>query len=249
METFQNAPHIHLPEVDSTNNYASKLLKLPNTRNKTAITTDLQIEGKGQRGKTWISEARQNFLGTFIIQTQLKAQSIFMLSKWVSWNICQVIQKYEITSATIKWPNDIYVDNKKSGGILIENHWQGNELTASLVGIGININNSPQALDQPTTHLQLHSKRKISANLFFQDLKASFDDSWHLLQPEHNKTLDSLYHNELCGGDNEITTWLIPSSNLVIQAKILKVHSDGAIELELENEERKKYYHGEIFKK
>ncbi|MFM9422725.1 MAG: hypothetical protein RIR06_1186 [Bacteroidota bacterium] len=249
MDTFQNAPHFHLLEVDSTNNYASKLLKLPNSRNKSAITTDSQLAGKGQRGKTWISEPGKNFQGTFIIQTDLDPQMIFMLSKWVAWNVIQVLKQYKIDACHIKWPNDIYIGDAKVGGILIENQWQGNKLLASLVGLGVNISSAPPITDKKVTHLKIHSHQNVSPSIFFEDLKKSFDESWSLLSPINLNQLESLYHNALWGNNGELLSWQLPNSTDTIIGSIRAVHSDGAIEIEFENSERKKYYHGEIFKK
>lgn len=249
MDTFQNAPHFHLHEVDSTNNYASKLLKLPNSRNKTAITADSQLAGKGQRGKTWISEPGKNFQGTFIIQTELNPQLIFMLSKWVAWNVIQILKKYDITDCHIKWPNDIYIGDAKVGGILIENQWQGSTLMASLVGLGVNISSAPFIANKDVTHLKMHCHQNLSPAIFFEDLKKSFDETWHLLAPTNLHQLQTLYHNALWGNKGELLTWQLPNSPDTIIGSICAVHSDGAIEIEFENSERKKYYHGEIFKK
>jgi|LauGreDrversion4_2_1035121.scaffolds.fasta_scaffold61232_3 BirA family biotin operon repressor/biotin-[acetyl-CoA-carboxylase] ligase len=249
MDTFQNAPHFHLHEVDSTNNYASKLLKLPNSRNKTAITADSQLFGKGQRGKSWISDPGKNFQGTFIIQTELDSQLIFMLSKWVAWNVIQVLKQYEIAECQIKWPNDIYIGEAKVGGILIENQWQGNNLMASLVGLGVNIASAPLVYNQLVTYLNMHSQMSLTPTIFFEDLKKSFDKTWHLLTPNYHEQLKMLYHAELWGKNGKQLTWILPNSTQSFQGTIYQVHSDGAIEIEFENKERKKYYHGEIFKK
>ena len=129
---------IHLTETDSTNKYARESVAWQGEA--TLITTDHQTAGRGQRGNAWESEAGKNLLFTLILPTQcIKACEQFALSELISVAICEVLAQYT-TDIRIKWPNDIYYKDKKLCGILIEHDLEGVHLSRSLIGIGLNVN-------------------------------------------------------------------------------------------------------------
>ena len=121
-------PLIHLPLVDSTNNYASALLKNQEVAEGTAILADCQTMGKGYAGNTWLSEANCNLLFTIILRPEfLLAERQFYLSMCISNGILENLGTM-IGSLSIKWPNDILLNNRKVAGDLIENTVQGRHL-------------------------------------------------------------------------------------------------------------------------
>lgn len=130
-----------LPTVDSSNNYATGAIHEGLAKHGQAWFALEQTAGKGQRGKHWISIAGENLILSIVIRPgkALRAEP-FMLSM-ITANICRNILA-DITHADIfiKWPNDIYWSDRKTGGILIENIYKGHTLEWSVIGIGININ-------------------------------------------------------------------------------------------------------------
>lgn len=131
---------IHLSNIDSTNNFAAKLLSEKLCQNGAVIMADVQTQGKGQRGNIWMSEAGKNLLTSFIFKTDtLSAEKQSVLTWATSLSLLETLRKFNI-EALIKWPNDIFVSEKKIAGILIENQLQGAKITCSIIGIGININ-------------------------------------------------------------------------------------------------------------
>lgn len=138
MESWEKIIRLH--EVDSTNTYLSKLLKESNLAEGTIVSTLYQKQGKGHGTNSWESEKDQNILMSIILYPHfLPIDKNFLVSKAVSLGIAN----YALTKSNhikIKWPNDIYYKDKKVAGILIENTIQGNKLSKSIVGIGLNIN-------------------------------------------------------------------------------------------------------------
>lgn len=133
---------IELPEVESTNDFAIELLKSTAIPEGSAILTQKQTKGRGQREQNWESESGKNITVSFIFHPRfLTAARQFNLNICVSLGVLDFVdQVLNKEAVSIKWPNDIYFNNKKIGGILIENTIQGNSLQTSVVGIGININ-------------------------------------------------------------------------------------------------------------
>jgi BirA family biotin operon repressor/biotin-[acetyl-CoA-carboxylase] ligase len=158
---FSRQTIIHLDSVDSTNNYAAKLLKLSRPEEGTVITASFQSEGKGQRGSVWQSEANENLLMSLICYPhQLDAHHQFYLSKCVAVALAEYIEDAIDDDVHVKWPNDIYVANQKIAGILIECQWQENRLQSAIVGIGINLNQTQFELVNAT------SLRALTGNEF-----------------------------------------------------------------------------------
>lgn len=145
-------PFIELQSVDSTNNYARQQIRaacLPDrqclVKHGTAIFTHEQVAGKGQRGKTWSSEKDSNIALSIVLQPQpLLLTQKFHLSACAAVAVHDFFIKYCVSHAKIKWPNDLYWQDRKAGGILIENIIGGTSNVAqwewSIIGLGININ-------------------------------------------------------------------------------------------------------------
>lgn len=139
---FLGRPHQHLPTCHSTNDVAAACLARESLPEGTLFTTDLQTEGRGQRGRTWEAAAGQNLTFTLVLYpTFLPVAEQFLLSMAVALGVRQGF--HALTNAVtwrVKWPNDLYASDLKTGGILIENTLRQVRLQHALVGIGLNVN-------------------------------------------------------------------------------------------------------------
>jgi BirA family transcriptional regulator, biotin operon repressor / biotin---[acetyl-CoA-carboxylase] ligase len=132
---------IELEETPSSNDYALSLLQNSSPGEGTAILAYKQTKGRGQRENTWKSEAWKNLTISYIFYPRfLPAVRQFDLNLCVSLAVRDCLRHYAERDLSIKWPNDIYIGNKKAAGILIENGISGVNLSYSVVGIGINLN-------------------------------------------------------------------------------------------------------------
>ncbi|MFM2224635.1 MAG: hypothetical protein RJA07_837 [Bacteroidota bacterium] len=169
---------IWLVETESTNHYATALLK-ENAVNETAIVAAFQTKGKGQRENLWESEAGKNILMSWICYpTILKIDELFYLNKVVTKALVEFLKIQFNIDAKIKWPNDIYVGDKKIAGILIENAIQGQHIKHAIVGIGLNINQEQFS--------DLLSQKCISAKLITGKEYIVNEIVLHLLHYLHN---------------------------------------------------------------
>ncbi len=132
---------IHLPEVDSTNNYLLRQLETGvDYPDGTVVYTSVQSQGRGQQGNSWESEPGMNLAFTLLLKpTFLPAAMGFALSELTALAIAETLDEFT-PGFRIKWPNDIYHDDRKAVGILIENRLTGRTLSHSLVGVGVNLN-------------------------------------------------------------------------------------------------------------
>ena len=130
---------IWLDSVDSTKNEAKR--RMSSCDNMTVLSALSQTYGRGQRGNTWSSKAGENLTFSIILKDieHIQAASQSALSEITALSVTELLAQYGI-QAMIKWPNDIYVADRKICGILIENSLRGNHLSSSIIGIGLNIN-------------------------------------------------------------------------------------------------------------
>jgi len=129
-------------QLNSTNNYAKTLIKEGKAEKWQVIYAAEQTAGRGQATNSWESEAGKNLTFSLIIEPEyIEAKNQFLISQAVSVGIVNYL-KFLINNEPIhiKWPNDIYVGMKKIAGILIENTIRNNKILYSVVGVGLNVN-------------------------------------------------------------------------------------------------------------
>ncbi|MBW1656182.1 biotin--[acetyl-CoA-carboxylase] ligase [Flavobacterium quisquiliarum] len=132
---------IKLDAIDSTNDFLKALSSQDEQENFTTVTAENQTKGKGQMGGKWKSEAGKNLIMSVLVKDFLfDNEQVFNLSVVVSLAVSEVLNFLNIPDICIKWPNDILSYNKKLVGILIENTIKSDGRIVSVVGIGINVN-------------------------------------------------------------------------------------------------------------
>jgi len=159
-------PFIELQSIDSTNNYARRLIQDSLTPHGLAIFSHEQLAGKGQRGKAWTSEKDANIIMSILVNPEpLQVSQQFQLSVCVSIAINDFFSKYAGDSTKIKWPNDLYWQDRKAGGVLIENIVSSQQPIVdswkwAIIGTGININQTsfPSNLQNPVSLKQITGK-------------------------------------------------------------------------------------------
>ncbi|MFP4556313.1 MAG: biotin--[acetyl-CoA-carboxylase] ligase [Bacteroidales bacterium] len=222
---------IWLDEVSSTNDYANAISKDVETHG-VVVVANFQDEGRGQRGNSWESEQGKNLLCSILLwPTFLEVQNQFLLSKVASLAVCDVL-KSKVANVSIKWPNDIYVNNCKIGGILIENSFSSPYLDSSIVGLGVNLNQKDFLQDLPNpTSLLLETGKEYSVKNFLDDLCAAFDQRFNSLIGGNPEKLSDDYFDILFRKDSYYN---YRAEGEVFKAKIVGVKNSGELILETE---------------
>ena len=181
---------IWLKLTDSTNDEARRRLDVLD--NLSVVAARTQTSGRGQGDHTWTSESGQNLTFTFILKfppcAPLAAVDILLITQTVT----RAIREYLLSKgveARIKWPNDIYVGDKKICGILIENILGGKQVAASMVGIGLNLNQLHFPADLPT-HVSLRqvTGRRYDLRKELILLRKELEKSASLLDSQEGRT-------------------------------------------------------------
>ncbi|MEO6820526.1 MAG: biotin--[acetyl-CoA-carboxylase] ligase [Ginsengibacter sp.] len=147
---FSTGKIIILDTVDSTNNYAMGMIEKGEAISGNAVQTLEQTQGKGTRGKHWKAAAGENILLSICVEMQYQPISRqFELLIAVALGVYDFFAKHINADICIKWPNDLFINDRKAGGILIENKIKGTLWQWAVIGIGINVNQTDfQDLDK-----------------------------------------------------------------------------------------------------
>ena len=134
---------IKLDAIDSTNRFLKALSAQESCENFTVVSTESQTEGKGQRGSGWTSEAGKNLAFSVLYNKKIEEiTNLFTLNIIVALSVVESLKTVCNLNFAIKWPNDILAENKKIAGILIENTFKNQNKVQSIIGIGLNVNQS-----------------------------------------------------------------------------------------------------------
>jgi BirA family biotin operon repressor/biotin-[acetyl-CoA-carboxylase] ligase len=143
MDTLFTGRHlIRLEAVASTNTFLQEYLKANTLPEGAVVISDQQFDGRGQRGNTWESETGKNLTFSLLLKPVFLPISYqFDLNRITALAIADTLRFFlPNEKVSIKWPNDMLVNEKKIGGVLIENSLRDNQIQHSIVGIGLNVN-------------------------------------------------------------------------------------------------------------
>ena len=149
---------LHFKEIDSTNNYLKNSYQL--LSDFTFASTDYQSRGKGRNDRVWSSEAGENLMFSFLIKNEELLKKSTILSILTGVEVAREIEKYGIDNVSIKWPNDVLINDKKVCGILLE----GQIPNYLVIGVGLNVNQKafPDGLRRPATSLSLELENDVN---------------------------------------------------------------------------------------
>ena len=195
---------IQIHEVDSTNNYAAKLLSEGKLAHGTVILAEHQTAGRGQRGRNWQSVGSKQFTGSYFLKTDfLSVDHLCYLNMGIALSVRGMIQAFTRKKVTIKWPNDIFIDNQKIAVILIETNWKNGRVEGAIVGIGVNI--SPVQSVVYATSLEELSGKSPDVLSVLDSLTENLNEFYQHLQKNNFEYLKSTYESFLWKKDEEIT--------------------------------------------
>ena len=182
---------IRLQTADSTNNYANSQLKVNELHDGTVFLAYEQSSGRGQMKNVWESEPGKNLTFSIVVFPYfLDIRRQFMLSKVVTLGIYKALFKY-VDNLRIKWPNDMYAGNKKLGGILIENSIMNSLIKSSVIGIGININQTVFISNAPNpVSLKTLTNQQYDCEMVLSEILSGIDFYYALLKEGEEELID-----------------------------------------------------------
>jgi len=229
---------IRLTETESTNSYAISLLSKNRPSNGSVIITGYQTHGRGTDANKWESEKDKNLTFSIILYPEFTADRQFLLNKAISIGIFRFLQnEFPKEKIAIKWPNDIYINDYKACGILIQNSIMGNKLDYVVVGIGLNVNQNRFISDAPNPiSMNMVSGKEYNLDKTLHNLLASIFEQYERVNSGLTDKIEHEYQNALY----RVMEWhdyLI--KGLTVHARITGTSEYG--QLLLESNDNQKY--------
>ncbi len=239
-----------LKTVESTNTYLNNLLSQHRLPEGAVILAEEQTSGRGLANERWLSEAGKNLLMSVVFYPSfLSTQNLFVLSKAFSLGVYDFVNDllsnaFQNEIVKIKWPNDIYVGDKKLCGMLIENSIRNPNINHTLLGIGLNVNQEvfPAMLQNPVSLKKILGK-ELEIDTCFSALCNALESRYLQLKSGHGEQVNEDYVNALFrfGEFHEYE-----SGHTRFKAKMTAIADDGKIFLKRENGLIEKYDFKEV---
>ncbi len=234
--------------IDSTNYEAFR--QIENAEDFTTYAAIFQTSGRGQKGNSWESAAGKNLTFSVLIRPIfLKATDQFLVSQIVALGIVKYLKGFGI-EAKIKWPNDIYVENRKICGILIEHYLSGANLSVSILGIGININQREFASDAPNpTSLLLETGEEHQLEMELESVLKYIKEYYDKLNVKAYKVIHKAIeesYTESMYKFGEVAFYQETDTEEIFEAKITGIDKNACLVLEKNDGSRKSYAFKEI---
>jgi BirA family biotin operon repressor/biotin-[acetyl-CoA-carboxylase] ligase len=206
------------------------------------LLAEVQLNGKGMGSNHWESLQGKNITGSILFEPLfLMPSQAFLISMAVSIGIISFLQTAEI-KGQIKWPNDIYVDNKKLAGILIENEFTSHQINRTIAGIGLNVNQTKFSLAPNPVSLKLLTQKEYKIKTLAEKLFQIVYEQYILLKTNPGKIQTEYF--KLLLGTNQ---WLTYSDeNEKFEGKITEVAIDGQISIIDKSGKIRNYYFKEV---
>lgn len=233
----------YLQDADSTNDCLNRMIINDNPEEGTVILAGFQKTGRGRGENRWHSASGQNITMSLLLNPGIEAKKFFYLTELISLSIIDFLFSYQI-EASIKWPNDIYVGNKKIAGILIENKIISDQIAKCIAGIGMNINETdfPSDLPNPTSmKIQKHVSFDKDAllKILLDKIRLRYDQ----LIVGDLESMHSEYNRKLY---NRGVLAKFRDKSGIFNAGIKEVQSTGELILRYEDDSEKGYLFGEV---
>ena len=232
-----NYHYLHFDEIDSTNNYLKNSYQLLD--NFTFVSADYQSKGKGRNDRVWESLKDLNLMFSILIKDPKLLNESKALSLMTAVEIAKLLESYQINNVSIKWPNDVLVNDKKICGILLE----GQLPNYLVIGVGLNVNQKefPSNLRRPATSISNELNKDLDLEVIKETLFPSIINNFNKLNKDeylsyfkqHNYLLNKrvkvninqqLFIGEVVGIDDDF--------NIQILSHDLLLHVDSG-ELEI----------------
>lgn len=242
MISLSSFKRIQLDECSSTNIVMYEMISNDAKLSNTIITADFQTAGKGHESNLWHSEKGKNLIFSLVIKPeQLEAGKQFQLTKAVSLGVHDALKALlPKANITIKWPNDIYIDAKKVGGILISNIIAGNTIRNSIIGIGLNVNQTefPADIPNPVSVKQITGKDTDRDHLLDRLCLSLSGRLEELLNGKHSETIDQDYLRSLYRFGQQTR---FQGEGRTFDARIVNVNQYGHLILEVDSGELRSF--------
>jgi len=236
---------IKLNATTSTNTYLKRLAEEKSLEDFTIVRCGHQTQGRGQKDNSWVSENGKNLIVSFLKKFySLNVHQSFVLNSLVSLSIYEALEHFSIPELKVKWPNDIMSGNKKLCGILIENSLMGTQIKQSIVGFGLNVNQTFFDHLPNATSMKLASGLDYNLDEVFEKILNRMVIYFDALKANKYKEIKKQYESVLFWKDVE--SKFLTKDDVVFNGTIKGIANDGRLQIEWDNGKLVQYTFKEV---
>lgn len=222
---------LKLNTIDSTNNFIKK--EIPKgLRDNTIVISESQTNGRGQAKKKWVSEPNKNLTFSIYKHNFINAKELFDINKTISVAIAKNLIQLGLKNVSIKWPNDVFVNEKKIAGILIETSLTRHIVKDLIIGVGLNINqiNFDSSINATSVALEL---KEQCLNIYFTTLITQITEHLNLFKKKTKFPAVIEFYSSHLYKKNIFHTFKVCSKSLY--GKIINVDNLGNLVIKTQN--------------
>ena len=218
---------IHFKTIDSTSSYLKR--NHEKYRNYTFVSCDFQTDGHGRMARKWYSNPKENLLFSVLIKDKKLIKKFSSLSLASACAIHNILTKYKVSNVTIKWPNDVFVNDNKIAGILLESISNGPEIDVLVVGIGINVNQTKfeEDLIHKPTSIYIEKSKKVNPKIFKYVVYKEIIKTFNKIKKDDNSYLSIVKNNNYLL-NKEVYAEINNSSEIV---KVVGINDDNTLKV------------------
>lgn len=219
---------IELEQINSTNSHAMQQIQANLAQHGTAYFAYKQTAGRGRQGKTWQTEPKANIILSVVVDARkIGTANQFFLSMVTALAVYDLLNNFLPNAISIKWPNDVYINDSKAAGILIENTLKGNKWQWAVIGIGVNINQTvfDTSLSNATS-LSLATNKTFNTVALAKQLCICLEKRLQQLLINETENL-LVQYNQVLFKRNEVVK--LKKNNIAFTCTIEKVNAQGKL--------------------
>lgn len=233
-------------EVESTNTVAARWID-EGAPHGAVVVADHQTRGRGRLGRFWTAQAGLNLTFSVVLRPDMPSDRLGMLTIAACTGVARAIDRFaDPLRTSIKWPNDIYLGDRKLCGMLLEASWNApGGRPAVVLGIGLNVNQDqfPEAIRENATSLLVETGRVVARAEIFAAVLSELERSLTLLETNEEQ-VQREYVGRMMSLDDEICL-RFPSSSRKIEGVVRGIDGSGGIVIETQSG-RCVYHAGEV---
>ncbi len=225
---------VHFNEVDSTNTYLKENYRI--YKNLSFVDASYQKKGKGRLGRSWEADKDESLMFSVLIKDKKLLQNAPKLSLVAGSAVFKYLQQIGLKNVSIKWPNDIYANEKKICGILLESV-SHKKVDATIIGIGLNVNQEtfPEGFFRTPTSIRLETGSPMDLRDIKKDLYKIIKEELLLLKEEKSDYLKVINENSYLKGKDCYCTYNGEKKEI----KVLRIDEDGSLIGIIDGDEKK----------
>lgn len=229
----------HLKSVTSTSDYLQEKMRTEKVDEGTIVWAEYQTRGRGQRGNRWEANEGENLMFSILLYPEIKVTSSFSLLQAVSLAVRDTVAEYGIEDVTVKWPNDIYVGERKVCGMIVDQSVYDGMITDAIAGIGLNVNQKgfPEEFVNPIS-MSIASGKIFDREEVLLRLRAKLMARYNMVLNGDREDLEKDYLRHLFRY-GEMSIYVDAESGEEFEGMIVGVTDDGKLKIETATGEKR----------